>query len=367
MLKNYEKYLEEISNKLLRNNINLGKQPDSNYEDIFYFSEQLSDVLWYMYIMKVVMAQEGEGYIYQDVYTLKSLVKEKANKEFLEEGRDLRKIQVPLMGIIGNSKLSSEPEEDDNDAWVNDSDEFIDDAVDFDEEVVDEDEEDDLDSSEWVDSDWGGEESPEEKEETFVDDIDWDDDFSSDDDPDKDESDESEDEFYDDADNGFVDDEEDFDDEEESDSEEEFYDDADWGDSDEVDSEDSEDEFFDDADDGFVDDEEDFDDESESTEDGFVDDVDWDDDFDSDDDEDEEEEEEFVYDVDWGDSDDDDEEEESEEELSSGYSKKVEKKDAFKNVKRENDLMNDIMTKTNKASSMLKKAGKEFGKSLIQK
>lgn len=365
MLKNYEKYLEEISNKLLRNNINLGKQPDSNYEDIFYFSEQLSDVLWYMYIMKVVMAQEGEGYVYQDVYTLKSLVKEKANKEFLEEGRDLRKIQVPLMGIIGNSKLSSEPEEDDNDAWVNDSDEFIDDVVDFDEEVVDEDEEDDLDSSEWVDSDWGGEESSEEKEETFVDDIDWDDDFSSDDDPDKDESNESEseleEEFFDEEDDGFVDDEEDFDDEEESDSEEEFYDDADWGDSDE----DSEEEFFDDADDGFVDDEEDFDDESESTEEEFVDDVDWDDDFDSDDDEDEEEE--FVYDVDWGDSDADDEEDDSEEGQFSGYSEKVEKKDAFKNVKRENDLMNDIMTKTNKASSMLKKAGKEFGKSLIQK
>lgn len=265
MLKNYEKYLEEISNKLLRNNINLGKQPDSNYEDIFYFSEQLSDVLWYMYIMKVVMAQEGEGYVYQDVYTLKSLVKEKANKEFLEEGRDLRKIQVPLMGIIGNSKLSSEPEEDDNDAWVNDSDGFIDDAVDFDEEVFDEDE-DDLGSSNWIDSS-GSSESLEEKEETFVDDIDWDDDFSQDDDAEADDN----------------------------------------------------------------------------------------------------EEEEFVDDVDWGDSDDDDEEEESEEVQSSGYSEKVEKKDAFKNVKRENDLMNDIMTKTNKASSMLKKAGKEFGKSLIQK
>lgn len=361
MLKNYEKYLEEISNKLLRNNINLGKQPDSNYEDIFYFSEQLSDVLWYMYIMKVVMAQEGEGYVYHDVYTLKSLVKEKANKEFLEEGRDLRKIQVPLMGIIGNSKLSSEPEEDDNDAWVNDSDDFIDDAVDFDEEVVDEDEEDDLGSSDWIDSS-GSSESLEEKEETFVDDVDWDNDFSSEDDPDEEESDESEEEFFDDEDDGFVD-EEDFDDEEESDSEEEFYDDADWGDSDE----DSEDEFYDDEDDGFVDDEEDFDD-SDVREDEFVDDIDWDDDFSQDDDADvdDNEEEEFVDDVDWGDS-DDDEEDESEEEQSSGYSEKVEKKDAFKNVKRENDLMNDIMTKTNKASSMLKKAGKEFGKSLIQK
>lgn len=134
MFQEYQKYIENIRNSMIQNNIQLDVTELNTYSDVFYYALKLEQVIWFYQAMGI----GGSGFYLKSPYILTECYKEKVRQiaykdfiQFLEGYRDLYSRYKSKQGLESKPVNINEDVDLDEDIDL-----FEEDSVDVIEDIV---------------------------------------------------------------------------------------------------------------------------------------------------------------------------------------------------------------------------------------
>lgn len=115
MLKEYKDYIESIRDNLIQNNIQLSVCSLDKYEDLFYYTLDLEQIVWYYRILAINGYSIDSPFISKELYIEK--IRQIAYKDFTLSLEEFRNLCKNLMNKVNGTEcnLVEDEEEDDRD------------------------------------------------------------------------------------------------------------------------------------------------------------------------------------------------------------------------------------------------------------